>query len=202
MTDSRDYCPLPALVVLEGGVGLHVGPQVGPVSETLATVSTPKRLVASVRPQVTLQQPGSGEGLPTDVALVVEVVGEDVHGEGGHADVHLPAHPALLGRAGAQAQVGLLVPDHCLHYLMGSIFLLLVPGQVAAGGVVLAALRALVLGLVHIEQAGRVLAPPVAGEEGLVGVGGGLPVIEREDSVRLDPRLRGDGGPACPGGGG
>ena len=42
---------LPALVVLEGGVGLHVGPQVGPVSETLPAVGTAKWLVSSVRPQ-------------------------------------------------------------------------------------------------------------------------------------------------------
>ena len=42
---------LPALVVLEGGVGLHVGPQVGPVSETFPTVSTAEGFVSSVRPQ-------------------------------------------------------------------------------------------------------------------------------------------------------
>ena len=100
---------LPALVALEGCVGLHVSPQVGPVRKTLPTVSAAEGLVTSVGPQVALQQPGPREGFPTDVALVVEVVGEDVHGEGRHAHVHLPAHPALLGRAGAQAQVGLLV---------------------------------------------------------------------------------------------
>ena len=48
---SEGLVALPALVVLEGGVGLHVGPQVGPVSETLPAVSTTKRLVSSVRPQ-------------------------------------------------------------------------------------------------------------------------------------------------------
>ena len=52
------------------------------------------------------------------------------------------------------------------------------PGEVAAGGVVLPALRTLVLRLEHVKQAGRVLAPTVAGEEGLVGVGRGLSVIE------------------------
>ena len=52
------------------------------------------------------------------------------------------------------------------------------PGEVAAGGVVLATLRALVLWLVDIEQTGGVLAPPVTGKEGLVGVGRGLSVIE------------------------
>ena len=86
-----------------------MGPQVGPVSKTLAAVSTPKRLVPSVRPQVTLQQPGSGEGLPTDVALVVEVVGEDVHGEGRHAHVQLAADAALFGVLRVECFVGLLV---------------------------------------------------------------------------------------------
>ena len=42
---------------------------------------------------------------------MVEVVSQDVHGEGRHAHVHLPAHAALLGRAGAETEVGLLVSD-------------------------------------------------------------------------------------------
>ena len=36
-----------------------------------------------------LQEPRPGESFPTEFALVVEVVGEDVHRQGGHADVHL-----------------------------------------------------------------------------------------------------------------
>ena len=48
-------------------------------------------------PQVTLQQPGPGESFTTELTLVVEVVGEDVHGEGGHADIHLAADVTLLG---------------------------------------------------------------------------------------------------------
>lgn len=40
-----------------------------------------------------LQEPRPGERLPAVLALVVEVVGQDVHGQGGHADVHLqPGH--------------------------------------------------------------------------------------------------------------
>ena len=42
---------LPALVVLEGGVGLHVGPQVGPVGETLPAVGAAERFVSGVRPR-------------------------------------------------------------------------------------------------------------------------------------------------------
>ena len=59
---------------------------------------------------MSLQKPGSRESLPTRVTLVVEAVGEDVHGEGGHAHVHLTADPALLSRARGQAQVRLFVP--------------------------------------------------------------------------------------------
>ena len=60
-------------------------------------------------PQVSLQKPGSREGFPTRVTLVVEAVGEHVHREGGHADVHLAADAALLSRARGQAQVRLFV---------------------------------------------------------------------------------------------
>ena len=63
---------------------------------------------------MTLEKPRSGESFATDVALVVETVSQDVHGEGRHADVHLPAHQALLGCARAQTQVGLLVSEHHL----------------------------------------------------------------------------------------
>ena len=66
-------------------------------------------------PEVTLEKPGPGESLPTDVTLVVETVSQDVHGEGRHAHVHLPAHQALLGRARAQTQVGLLVSKLFQH---------------------------------------------------------------------------------------
>ena len=41
-------------------------------------------LVARMGPHVTLKQPGSGESLATHIALVIEVVRKDVHGEGRH----------------------------------------------------------------------------------------------------------------------
>ena len=40
------------------------------------------------------EQPGAGEGLLADVALVVPVVGLHVHGQGGHARVELVANCA------------------------------------------------------------------------------------------------------------
>ena len=97
--------------------------------------------MASVGAQVALQQPGTREGLPAHVTLVVEVVCEDVHGERRHGDVHLATDVTLLGIGGVEAPVGLLMP-----------------GEVRAGGVVLAALRTSVLGLVLVDQGETVLA--------------------------------------------
>lgn len=98
-----------ALEVLEGRVGLHVGSQVGPVGERLPAVGAAERLLPRVGPHVALKEPGPAEGLPAHVALVLEVVGEEVHGHGGHRHVHLPAGRTLLGHLAVQRAVGLLV---------------------------------------------------------------------------------------------
>lgn len=112
-------------------MGLHVGSKVGAVGEALLAHVASVGLVARVGSHVTLQKPGAGKGLAADTALVVQVVGEDVHRKGRHGHVHLATDVALLGVVRIQAPVGLLVP-----------------GQVGAGGIVLATLRARVLGLV------------------------------------------------------
>lgn len=52
-------------------------------------VRAPERLLASVRALVTLEQPRSTEGLAAHVTPVFEVVSEQVHAEGRHADVNL-----------------------------------------------------------------------------------------------------------------
>ena len=78
-------------------VGLHVGPQVGPVRKLLATVGAAKWFLPGVGPHVPLQQPGSGESLATHIALVAEAVGEDVHGEGWCADIFFIANVTRLG---------------------------------------------------------------------------------------------------------
>ena len=70
-----------------------------------------------------LQQPGTGEGFATHIALVLVGVGQHVHVEGGHADIHLVADVAGLGVLLAHGQVGLLVS-----------------AEVGAGGKVFAAL--------------------------------------------------------------
>ena len=46
-----------------------------------------------------LEKPGPGEGLATNVALVLEAVGEDVHGQGRHAHVQLVADVTLTWKS-------------------------------------------------------------------------------------------------------
>ena len=104
---------------------MHVSSQVGTVSKSFATVSAAIRLVPCMTSHVALQQPRPGESFSTDITLVVEVVGEHMHAEGRHADVHLVADVALLGVPRVEGAV-------CLP----------VAGQVAGSSVVLSTLRA------------------------------------------------------------
>ena len=81
------------------------------------------RFVARVGAHVALKEPRPRERLTTDIALVIQIVGEDVHGEGRHRDVHLVANVALFGAVGIERAVGLLMTR-----------------QVGAGGIVLTTL--------------------------------------------------------------
>jgi len=105
---KRLVAPL-AVEVFESRMGLHVSAKVGAVSKRLSTVGAAVGLVPRVAPHVALQQPGPRESLSTDITLVVEVMGEHVHAEGGHADVHLVADLALLGVPRVERPVGLSV---------------------------------------------------------------------------------------------
>ena len=112
-------------------------------------------------PEVALQQPRPGESFATKLALVVEVVGQDVHGEGGHADVHLAADVTLLGVGRVQAAVSLSVS-----------------AQVTAGRVMLPTVSARVLGLLNLVQS--LLTPAVCYRElavGATGVGAVVVVV-------------------------
>lgn len=102
---------------------------------------------------MTLEQPGPGESFATKLTLVVEVVGENVHGEGGHADVHLAADVTLLGVGRVQAPVSLSVAR-----------------EVTAGRVMLPTICTSVLGLLNLVQS--LLAPAVCYRELAVGVTG------------------------------
>lgn len=96
-------------VVLEGRVRLHVGAQVGAVGEGLAAVGAGERFLPRVGPHVALQEPGPTEGLAAHSALVLQVVGHHVHGQGRHGHVHLVAGGALPGLLAVGAAVSLLV---------------------------------------------------------------------------------------------
>ena len=63
-----------------------------------------------VLPEMSLEEPGPGEGLPAELAAVVQAVREHVHGEGRHAHVVLEADGALARAPRVQGAVGLLVP--------------------------------------------------------------------------------------------
>ena len=65
-------------------VRLKVCPQVGFVREAFLTDRAVVGLFSSVCPHVPLQQPGTGKGFATNVAVVARCVGSHVHREGGH----------------------------------------------------------------------------------------------------------------------
>ena len=67
------------------------------------------RFVSRVRAHVSLQQPGPRKGLATELTLMVQVVSENVHRQGGHADIHLVTDVALLGIVAVQTPVRLTV---------------------------------------------------------------------------------------------
>lgn len=96
-------------VVLEGGVRLHVGAQVGAVGEGFATVGAGERFLSGVRPHVALQEPGPTEGFAAHRAFMLQVVGQHVHGQCRHGHVHFVAGGTLPGLLAVQATVSLLV---------------------------------------------------------------------------------------------
>lgn len=114
-----------ASVVLEGRVCLHVGAEVWTVGKGFATVGAGKGLFPRVWPHMTLKEPRPAEGLAAHVALVLEVVGEDVHGQRRHGHVDFITGGTLAGHLAVQAAVRLLVS-----------------AEVGGGGVRLAALVA------------------------------------------------------------
>lgn len=124
-----------AAVLLDVRVRLQVGPQVGAVGERSAAVRAGERLLARVRPDVSLQQPGPREGLAAQLALAGERVRADVHLERAQRRVVLLAVLARKGLARGRRAVELPVL-----------------GEAAVGGVAATAAGARV--------PGRVLGPP------------------------------------------
>lgn len=111
-----------------GRVCLYVGAQVRLIRECLGTLWTPERLLASVRSDVTLQEPRSAESLAavrTGASLVVSAY---VHAVGWHRDVFFVAVRALSR----------------LAFSGDTAVRLTVPGQVARCAILLAAIWAYV----------------------------------------------------------
>lgn len=117
------------LEVLWRGMGLHMSSQIGTIGETLSANRTWVGLLSGVWPEVALKKPRSREGLPTDVALVIQVVSENVHWKGGHGHVHLPTYRTFLRISRVQTPVSLLMA-----------------GQIRTRGVILATLWTSILG--------------------------------------------------------
>lgn len=88
-----------ALVFLDIRVGLEMGSQVGAVSKGAAAVGAGEGLLAGVGPDVALQQPGPGEGLPAGATHAGQRVASDVHLESTQADILLVAVFAVEGLA-------------------------------------------------------------------------------------------------------
>lgn len=119
-----------APVLLDLRMCLQMRPEIGPVRKRPGAMLARERLLPSVGPDVSLEQPGPAEGLPAQLTLAGQGVGANVHLQGSQRHVHLVAVLAaerllrLLGRAVHQP----------------------VLGQAAVGRVGLAAIRALVPG--------------------------------------------------------
>lgn len=99
-----------APVLLGTNVSLQVSPQVGAVSEGPAAVRTGIGLLTCMGADVTLEQPGSGEGLAAHLTDAGQRVGADMHLEGTQAGILLVTVPAGEGAPSRQVTVQLLVP--------------------------------------------------------------------------------------------
>ena len=93
-----ELLPAPAAAErLDVAVGLHVGPQVALVSKALAALVAAEWFLPCMSPDVSLQQPGPRERLPTERTLAARGVSPHVHAQGGWAAVLLAADTAGLG---------------------------------------------------------------------------------------------------------
>lgn len=87
-----------------------MSPEVGPVCESSVAVGAGERLLSSVRPDVSLEQPRSGESFPAYFANTGQGVSPDVHFESSKAHVFLLAVFATEGfpRLGVAVQLFVL----------------------------------------------------------------------------------------------
>lgn len=100
---------LAALIAFRPRMSLHVGSQVGSVSESTTTMSTTIWFLAGMGSPVTLQQPRSTEGFTAQITAMFQIMCENVHGQCGHRHVGLVAMWALSGGVTIKTSVRLLV---------------------------------------------------------------------------------------------
>lgn len=93
-------------VLLDVGMSLKMGPQVGAVGEGSVAEGTGKGLLAGVRADVPLQEPRAREGFAAQHTLAGQGVGADVHLQRAQRDVHLLAVLAAEGLLGGGVLVG------------------------------------------------------------------------------------------------
>lgn len=105
----ESFVALRTAEIFIAGMCLHVRPQIGPVGEGLAAVGAAVGFFSGVRSEVSLEQPRPRELLAANAAAVRQLVREQMHRQGRHADVGLTARHALLGRLRVQAAMGLLM---------------------------------------------------------------------------------------------
>ena len=111
-------------------------------------MSASEGLLPGVTSLVSVEQPGSGEALATNVAGVGEAMGEYMHRQGRHAHVELVADVARLRCLWGEHAVGLLVSR-----------------QVGAGGKMLSTLGTLVETFLMALEAGSTIVE----EQGVFG---------------------------------
>lgn len=171
-------------VLLDVGVSLEVSPEIRPVREGAVAVLTRERLLAGVRPDMTLQEPRAGEGLPAELALAGKRVRPDVHLQSTQGEVDLLAVLAAERLLGG----GVLV---------GSAVELLVLGEPGVGGVGLVAEDALVAGVgalfASLLPAAGASATAALAAAGHAPGGGEIFGGGRRREVRLEEAVRGPG---------
>lgn len=121
-----------ARIALHVRMGLEMSAQVGAVGKGARAVLAREGFLARVCPDVTLEEPWSGEGLTAQKALAGQRVRPDVHLEGAQRNVDLFA---------VLAAKGLFVSR-----LLSGAVQLLVLGQTAVGRIGLVTIWALVAG--------------------------------------------------------
>jgi len=94
---------------LGAGVGLYVCSQVGTVGECLTTQSAGEGFLSGMGSLMSAKKPRPRERLVARRAAILEVVGEEVHGQRRHRDIDLATVRTRPGVFPVDAAVGLFV---------------------------------------------------------------------------------------------